>query len=81
MLTAVWWRAVLGEISTLECFRPGLVAVALAMAAVLDNPRATTSKPPAAGRLVQVLEKLRMSSPACGRHLAAVRAMTTSEGT
>lgn len=41
--------AVLEEISILNSSRPGLVAAALAMAAVLDNPRATSSKPPGRG--------------------------------
>jgi hypothetical protein len=72
--------AVLEEISALERPRSGLVAVAVAMAAVLDNPRATSSKPPAAGRLVQVLEKLRSSSPSSRGKLALVRQMTDREG-
>jgi hypothetical protein len=49
---------VLAEVSTLESPRPDLVAVALALAEAMDNPKATTSKPPAARVLVSVLEKL-----------------------
>jgi hypothetical protein len=70
--------AVLEEISALKHPRPGLVAVAIAMAAVLDNPKAVSSQPPAAGRLVQVLEKLRSSSPGHHGNLRLVREMTNT---
>ncbi|MGP0080838.1 hypothetical protein [Mycobacterium sp.] len=56
--------------------RPGLVAAALALAAVLDNPRATSSKPPAARQLVNILNQLRRSAGSAKPKLAAVRQMT-----
>lgn len=68
--------AVLEEIGTLGCSRPGLVAVALTLAAVLDNPKATTSMPQAAGRLMQVLDRLRTSATARRGTLALVKDMT-----
>jgi hypothetical protein len=56
------------------------VAVAAALAAVLDNPKATTSKPAAAVRLVLVLEKLRASSSTRRCGLALVRVMAAKGG-
>jgi hypothetical protein len=57
--------------------RLALAAGALAMARVLDHPRAHSSKPAAAKVLVMVLDELRKGS-ARGRRgsLSAVRAMT-----
>lgn len=69
--------AVREEISSLTNPRPGLVAVAVEMARVLDDPRATTSKAPAAGRLVEVLERLRKGADTRKSKLASVRAMTS----
>jgi hypothetical protein len=70
---------VLEEISTLESPRPALVAVAIALAAVLDNPKATTSKPAAAGALVNILNQLRKSAGDSKPKLAAVREMTKAK--
>lgn len=72
--------AFLEEISALERPRPGLVAVALSLAAVLDNPRATSSKPPAAGALVNILNQLRKSAQGGKRKLTSVRQMTARKG-
>ena len=55
--------------------RPGLAAIALSLAAVLDNPRATSSKPPAAGALVNILNQLRKSAVGAEPKLASVRRM------
>ncbi|OBI90028.1 hypothetical protein A5661_03270 [Mycobacterium asiaticum] len=57
--------------------RPGLVAIALAMARIMDNPHAIPQQPAAAGRLIELLGKLSKGQPLRGR-LAAVQAMTTS---
>jgi hypothetical protein len=70
---------VLAEVSTLESPRPDLVAVAIALAEVMDNPKATTSKPPAAGRLLQVLEKLHSTASKRQTTLAVVRSMTSEK--
>jgi hypothetical protein len=70
---------VLAEISTLESPRPDLVAVALALAEVMDNPKATTSKPPAARVLMSLLEKLRATASKRQTTLAVVRFMTSSK--
>jgi len=56
--------------------RAGLAAAALSLAAVLDNPRATSSKPAAAGALVNILNQLRKSASGSKAKLAAVRQMT-----
>ena len=56
--------------------RLGLAAVALAVARILDNPKAVSSHPPAAKVLATLLDRLRSAS-ARGRRggLAVVRAM------
>jgi hypothetical protein len=61
--------------------RPGLVAIAAALARLLDDPRAKTAKPAAAKGLIAVLDALHKGS-AQGRRggLAVVRAMTTEKG-
>jgi hypothetical protein len=73
---------VLEEISTLESPRPDLVAVALCMAELLDNPRATSSKPSAVPRLLAVMEKLHATSARQRNNpLAVVRSMTSGKRT
>lgn len=61
--------------------QPGLAAAAVAMAKVLDHPRALSPKPSAAKQLIAALDTLRMAS---ARHrgggLRAVRAMTDKGG-
>jgi hypothetical protein len=71
---------VLEAVGNLESPRPDLVAIAIALAAILDNPKATSSKPPAAGRLMQVMEKLRTSSSTRRGKLALVKDMTGAKG-
>lgn len=69
---------VMAEISGLAAgARPGLAQVALAMARILDNPKAVAQQPAAAKVLAGLLEKVRSAS-ARGRrgHLAVVRTMT-----
>ena len=60
--------------------RPGLAAAALAVARILDNPRAINQQPAAAKVLISMLEKLRSASPAGRRGLAVVREMTKKGG-
>lgn len=55
--------------------RPGLVAIALALAAILDNPNAIPQHAAAAHRLMEVLTTLSKSSTRRGR-LSMVRGMT-----
>jgi hypothetical protein len=57
--------------------RPGLAQAALALARILDNPRATSSQPAAAKVLGTMLDKL-FSASACGRrgNLGLVRTMS-----
>ena len=71
--------AVIDEIKFAAEARPGLAAVAVALARVLDNPRATASKPAAAKVVATILDKLQQAG-APGRlgHLSTVRTMTTS---
>ena len=74
--------AVLAEVQALGSSpRPGLVAAAIAMARILDNPKAVSSQPPAARMLTSLLDKLRSAS-AQGRRgrLAVVRTMTEKGG-
>ena len=61
--------------------RPGLAQTALALARILDNPKAVSSQPAAAKVLVALLDKLRSTS-ARGRRggLALVRTMTEKGG-
>jgi hypothetical protein len=74
--------AVEAEIAGLAEARPGLSQAALAMARVLDNPKAVSSQPPAAKVLATLLDKLHSAS-ALGRRggLARVRAMTSGDDT
>ena len=61
--------------------RPGLAAAAVALAEILDNPKAVSSQPAAAKVLATLLEKLRSAST-CGRRgdLEFVRTMTEKGG-
>jgi hypothetical protein len=60
--------------------RPGLAQAALAMARLLDNPKAVSSQPSAAKVLSALLDKLRAAS-ARGRRgrLAVVRSMSPGD--
>ena len=72
--------AVRQEIDSLVSPRPGLAAVAVALAEILDNPKATSSKPPAANQLMRVMELLRKSSEGARRgRLAVVKSMTREQ--
>lgn len=53
-----------GELQSLQTAtdRPGLAQISLALARVLDNPKAVSSHPPAARVLLALLEKLRSAS-------------------
>jgi hypothetical protein len=69
--------AVEAETAELAEARPGLAQTALAMARLLDNPRAVSSQPAAAKVLASLLGELRKGS-ARGRrgNLAVVRSLT-----
>jgi hypothetical protein len=69
--------AVEAEVGALARERPTLVAIATAMARILDSSRVPSTKPPAAKVLVSVLDTLHKGS-AQGRRgsLALVRTMT-----
>ena len=60
--------------------RPGLAAAALALARILDNPRAVSTQPAAAAQLVNILGQLRKSASGAKPKLAAVRQMTKNRG-
>jgi len=65
------------ELAGLAQSRPGLAAAALALARILDNPRAVSSQPAAAKTLVVLLDRLFSASPRSRRGgLAVVRTMT-----
>lgn len=63
------------DASSIARQRPGLAAIALAMARILDNPHAIPQQPAAAARLVELLSKLSKGTQPRGK-LAAVQAMT-----
>ena len=67
------------ELEGLTEARPGLAQVALALARLLDNPRATSQKAAAAKVLATLLDRLATAS-AGGRQsrLSLVKSMTTS---
>ena len=69
------------EIAGLAEARPGLAQAAMAMARVLDNPRAVSSQPAAAKVLTTVLDKLHSVGAQSRRgRLAAVRTLTERGG-
>ena len=57
--------------------RPGLTAVAVALAEILDDPRHVATQPAAARQLVAILGTLSKRTQRQGK-LAAVKAMTTT---
>lgn len=59
--------------------RPGLTAAALALARLLDDPKAVNQKPAAAGKLAELLDKLHKGADARKSRLASVRAMTRAK--
>jgi hypothetical protein len=64
------------EISCLAAeARPGLASAALALARIMDNPRAVATQPAAARQLVVILDQLSKGTHRRGR-LAVVRAMS-----
>lgn len=66
--------AVRREIGMLDVSkRPGLVATALALARVLDNPLSVQQHPAAAGRLAELLNTLSTSAPKKRSKLAELR--------
>ena len=69
------------EIAGLAEVRPGLAQMALDLARVLDNPRATNQKPAAAKVLAALLDKLHAASAQRRPgNLAVVRTMTAKGG-
>jgi hypothetical protein len=60
--------------------RPGLVAIALAMARILDSSRAVSAQPAAAKVLVTVVDTLRKAGPGRRGNLAMVKSMTKKGG-
>jgi hypothetical protein len=68
------------EIAELSEARPGIAQAALAMARLLDNPRAVSSQPAAAKVLAALLDKLRSAAGGRRGGLALVRTMTEKGG-
>jgi hypothetical protein len=60
--------------------RPGLAAACLALAAILDNPKAVSTQPTAAAKLFHLLGQLHKSTVNRPK-LASVRRMTRPERT
>lgn len=59
--------------------RPGLKETALALARILDSPKAVNQQPAAAAKLADLLDKLRKGADAKKSKLASVRAMTSAK--
>ena len=59
--------------------RPGLAQTALALARLMDDPRAKNQQPAAATKLTDILDKLRKGADARKSKLAVVRQMTTAK--
>lgn len=74
------YSVVEGVLAEIEQFgghrRPALANAALALAAVLDNPKAVSTKPAAAGKLSDLLEQMRKSADNKESRLSRVRGMT-----
>jgi hypothetical protein len=65
------------ELAGLTEARPGLAQAALALARILDNPKAVNQQPAAAKTLASLLDKLRTAGAQRRRgNLAVVRALT-----
>lgn len=73
--------AVSEEIASLgNHHRPGLEATALALARIMDNPRATSTQPAAAKVLCALLDKLRSATARGNRgRLAVVRSISNGD--
>jgi hypothetical protein len=56
--------------------RPGLAQAALALARIMDNPKAISQQPAASKSLAEILDKLRKGADARKSRLASVRSMT-----
>jgi hypothetical protein len=56
------------------------VVAAIALARILDNAKAISSQPPAAGQLIHIMNQLRKSAASAKPKLAAVREMTKKGG-
>lgn len=69
--------AVQAEIDALGSDRGGLKAAAVALAKILDNPKAVSTQPAAAAKLADMLETLRRNTDGKKSKLAAVRSMTS----
>ena len=59
--------------------RPGLKQTALALARILDSPRAVNQQPAAAAKLADLLDRLRKGADARKSRLASVREMTKAK--
>jgi hypothetical protein len=68
--------AVQAEIDALGSDRGGLKATAVALAKILDNPKAISTQPAAAAKLADILGELRKNSSGRRSKLAEVRSMT-----
>jgi len=60
----------------LAAVRPALVETAISLARILDNPRAVSHQPAAAGKLADILDRLHKGAVARRGGLKVVRAMT-----
>lgn len=73
--------AVLEEISDLQLTsdRPGLAAMAVSLAQLMDDGASKAKRPEAAAKLEGILEKLHKGADAKKSKLASVRAMTSAK--
>jgi hypothetical protein len=59
--------------------RPGVAQMALALARILDDPKAKSQQPAAAANLANLLDRLHKGADAKKSRLAAVRQMTSAK--
>lgn len=69
--------AVQQEIEGLGSDRAGLKQTVLALARIMDNPKAISTQPAAAAKLADMLETLRKSADVRKSKLASIRSMTS----
>ena len=58
---------------------PALVETAVSLARILDNPRAVSQQPAAAGKLAEIMDRLHKGAAPRRGGLKLVRAMTTPD--
>lgn len=72
--------AVRAEVEPLASSNPGLAAAVIALSQVLDDSRATSTKPAAAAKMADLLATLHKGADRKQSKLTAIRSMTSGNG-